>query len=322
MTATFHHKNRHKNGYDFKRLCLAHPRLKSFIIQNKYTQQATIDFSNNDAVIALNCALLKSDYEISQWNIPLGYLCPPIPGRVDYIHYLADLLEEKTKKPPLTPNQTIPTASLKPICVLDIGTGASCIYPILGQREYGWHFIATDIDPLAIQAAKKTINANEGLSATISPQLQKEANNIFKGIIEPGDFYHLTMCNPPFHKSLKEALQGNQRKWQNLNKNSNVGKNTLNFGGQKAELWCDGGELAFIQQMIKESRSYQLQVLWFTCLVSQKDNLRAIKFALKKVKANQVEVIKMAQGHKISRFVAWTFQPKKIALINGDPNYD
>ena len=309
MTTTFHRNNRHKNGYDFKRLCLAHAILKSFIIQNKYNLQATIDFSNSEAVIALNCALLKSDYEIKQWNIPQGYLCPPIPGRVDYIHYLADLLKQKSKKSALTHHQKISTAPLKPTCVLDIGTGASCIYPILGQREYGWHFVATDIDPHAIAAATKTINANEGLSSTIQPRLQKEANHIFKGIIEPGDFYHLTMCNPPFHKSLKEALQGNQRKWKNLNKESNVTKNTLNFGGQKAELWCNGGELAFIQQMIKESRSYQQQVLWFTCLVSQKDNLRAIKFALKKVKANQVEVIKMAQGQKISRFVAWTFQP-------------
>jgi len=310
MKATFHHNNRHKNGYDFERLCSAHPILKSFIIQNKYTQQATIDFSSNNAVIALNCALLKSDYRISQWNIPLGYLCPPIPGRVDYIHYLADLLKEKPGEKAVTHNQSLSKTALKSICVLDIGTGASCIYPILGQREYGWHFVATDIDTHAIEAAKKIINANDGLSSTIKPRLQKETHNIFNGIIEPDDFYHLTMCNPPFHKSLKEALQGNQRKWKNLNKHSNVGKNTLNFGGQKAELWCDGGELAFIQKMIQESRHFQQQVLWFTSLVSQKDNLRAIKFALKKARVNQVKVIKMAQGQKISRFVAWTFQPK------------
>jgi 23S rRNA (adenine1618-N6)-methyltransferase len=39
--------------------------------------------------------------------------------------------------------------------VLDIGTGASCIYPILGQTVYQWHFVASDIDPISINTAKK-----------------------------------------------------------------------------------------------------------------------------------------------------------------------
>ena len=315
MTTTFHRNNRHKNGYDFERLCLAHPILKPFIIPNKYTQQPTIDFSHNDAVVALNCALLKSDYQITEWKIPSGHLCPPIPGRVDYIHYLADLLRDNTDNtdnPTVTRNHKASAVSLKTVCVLDIGTGASCIYPILGQREYGWRFVATDIDPSSIQAAKNKINLNEGLRSSIECRLQKEPNNIFKGIIEPTDFYQLTMCNPPFHKSLKDALDGNQRKWKNLNKDSKKNKDTLNFGGQKAELWCDGGELAFIKKMIKESKNYSQQVLWFTCLVSQKDNLRALKFSLKKLKATEIKVIKMAQGQKISRFIAWTFQPNNI----------
>jgi len=305
MPATFHHNNRHKNGYNFEHLCLVHPPLKPFIITNKFTNQASINFSDSAAVVALNEALLTSDYQITHWRIPTGNLCPPIPGRVDYIHYLADLLEDSIKKikhsPPISPVMLTPTR------VLDIGTGASCIYPILGQRVYGWHFIATDIEPSSIKNAQKIINSNEGLSSTIKCRLQKNVDNIFKGIIEPNEFYHLTLCNPPFHHSLKEAQQTNQKKWQSLNKHSTNITRSLNFGGQKAELWCKGGELAFIQKMIKESSYYHQQVLWFTCLVSKKDNLRAIKFAFKKANVSQSKVIKMAQGSKISRFVAWTF---------------
>lgn len=296
-----HKKNRHKQGYNFKVLVTANTKLSPFIIKNKYNNQDTIDFSNPLAIKALNFALLKSDYNINFWDIPDGYLCPAIPGRVDYIHHLHDLLA------------TTPKALLvdkKPVNVLDIGTGASCIYPLLGQREYGWHFVASDVDPISIKVAKHILSADKTLDKTISCRLQANSNHIFNGIITENEFYHLTVCNPPFHRSLAEASQGTTRKWNNLNKAKTASKEQtkkLNFGGQKAELWCPGGELAFIGKMIKESKAYQKQVLWFTCLVSKKEHLSKLKLGLKKAKASQVKVINMAQGQKISRFIAWSF---------------
>ena len=296
-----HKKNIHRHGYDFDALTHAYPPLSHYIISNIFNQQATIDFSDGSAVKALNFALLKKYYHIEHWDFPTGYLCPPIPGRMDYIHYLADLL--KASK----------IASTNKISVLDIGTGASCIYPMLGARSQGWHFVASDIDPISIKAANTNIQSNTGLAKQITCRLQHNSNHIFEGIIQPNEYYHLTMCNPPFHKSLADATKGTLRKWQNLGKgdssnSSNSRKdNTLNFGGQKAELWCEGGEVNFIRQMIKESKQYREQVLWFTCLVSKKDNLSAIKLSLKKANATKVNVVKMAQGQKISRFVAWSF---------------
>ncbi len=38
----------------------------------------------------------------------------------------------------------------------------------------------------------------------------------------------------------------------------------LNFGGQQQELWCEGGEVAFIKKMIEESKGFAKQVMWFT----------------------------------------------------------
>jgi 23S rRNA (adenine1618-N6)-methyltransferase len=299
-----HKSNAHKQGYDFTDLKKRHAPLANFIIKNSYNQQDTINFSDNEAVKSLNLALLKTYYQIEQWYIPDGYLCPPIPGRVDYIHYLHDLLT--TSKSAL--------AIKTDIKVLDIGTGASCIYPILGQRIYGWHFTASDIDPISIKVAQGIIKANKGLHKAIDCRLQGNSEHIFTDIIQQGEFYHLTLCNPPFHKSLADARQGTMRKWNNLNKQSSFTDNTvkqnnstLNFGGQKAELWCQGGELAFIRNMIKESKRYQKQVLWFTCLVSKKDNLSKIKLSLKKANVKEVRVVNMAQGQKISRFIAWRF---------------
>lgn len=298
IKATLHPRNKHRHGYDFKRLMKSFPTLSDFIIKNKHNQQDTVDFSNSDAVIALNKALLKCHYQIQQWSFPQGYLCPPIPGRVDYIHYLADLLKSESIK--------------GKVSVLDIGTGASCIYPILGAREYDWHFVGSDIDPVSIKVANTNIKANPNISKQISCRLQANSDNIFQGIIKANEFFHLTLCNPPFHKSLADANAGTNRKWQNLHKSNNANQKTsLNFGGQKAELWCQGGEVAFIQKMIKESKQFREQVLWFTCLVSKKDNLSKLKLYLKKAQVSQTKVIKMAQGQKVSRFIAWTFTAKK-----------
>lgn len=300
-----HKKNRHKQGYNFTALVKALPELSRFIIKNKYNNEDTIDFSNPLAVKALNFSLLKSEYQINFWDIPEGYLCPAIPGRVDYIHHLHDLLAT-------TPKVLIPKKT--PIKVLDIGTGASCIYPILGQRVYDWHFVASDVDPISVKVANHIISADTLLNKNIKCRLQPDSNHIFNAVIAEGEFYHLTLCNPPFHGSLAEAAQGTTRKIRNLNKVRPLAKSqekTLNFGGQKAELWCPGGELAFIGKMIKESRVYHKQVLWFTCLVSKKDHLSKLKLNLKKSQAKQVKVIDMAQGQKISRFIAWSFYDVK-----------
>ncbi|MBU2925779.1 23S rRNA (adenine(1618)-N(6))-methyltransferase RlmF [Colwellia sp. 1_MG-2023] len=310
-----HPRNKHRHGYDFATLKKVHTPLSAFIIKNPYNQQDTIDFSNTDAVKALNLALLKKHYQIDHWDFPQGYLCPPIPGRVDYIHYLADLLKE-SKALIAEKNKAISSK----ISVLDIGTGATCIYPMLGASEYNWSFVASDIDPVSIKAANANVNANPKIKQQINCRLQNNSTKIFEGIIKPNEFYHVTLCNPPFHKSLTDAATGTNRKWKNLNKGKTAGKkehkvDTLNFGGQKAELWCQGGELAFIRQMIKESIVFQNQVLWFTCLVSNKDHLSKIKLSLKKAKASEIKVFNMAQGQKVSRFIAWRFVKNNLTTM-------
>lgn len=295
IKTALHPRNIHRSGYDFAKLIKAHPPLSALIIKNKYNQQNTIDFSNANAVKALNEALLKAYYQIEYWDFPQGYLCPPIPGRVDYIHYIADLLKESG-------------ITTKPISILDIGTGASCIYPILGAREYGWQFVASDIDPVSVDSANTNVNRNKTIAKYVTCRLQKNRDNIFHGIINAKEYYHVTMCNPPFHQSIEDANTGTNRKWQNLQKGKKkINGKALNFGGQKAELWCHGGEVAFIRKMISESKKYQNQVHWFTCLISKKDNLPKIKLFLKKAQASQVKVVNMAQGQKTSRFIAWNF---------------
>jgi 23S rRNA (adenine1618-N6)-methyltransferase len=297
-----HPRNQHRLGYVFKELVAVCPELKKFVVSNKFNPDAaaedTIDFSNPMAVKALNKSLLIANYGIQNWDIPEHYLCPPIPGRVDYIHYIADLLA-------LNNNGLIPKG--ENVQVLDIGIGANCIYSILGNAVYGWSFVGTEIDEKAIQNCKKIIEYNPKLMDVISLQLQTESRFIFKNIITAEDHFSLTICNPPFHNSPQEATKASIRKVNNL-VNTRTVKPILNFGGQNAELWCEGGELGFITQMIFESAKYPMQCLWFTTLVSKKENLSSLYKTLNKVNVAEIKTIDMAQGQKISRILAWTFQ--------------
>ena len=292
--AKLHLRNLHSEGYDFARLVAQTPELEVFTKSNPLGQP-TIDFQDVAAVRMLNRALLKTHYNIEFWDIPAGYLCPPIPGRVDYIHYLADLLAESN-------NQEIPHG--RQIKALDIGTGASLVYPLTGQSEYGWHFTGVDIDAGALKSAKQIIEFNK-LSITLRRQNQPE--NIFRGVIEAGDAFDVTMCNPPFHSSMEQAKKGTQRKWANLGKGHSQ---KLNFGGQNAELWCPGGEIRFLAHMVEQSMEFADQCLWFTSLVSKKDNLQPLHRILAQAGVAEYKVVEMAQGQKTSRFIAWTYTKK------------
>ena len=293
---TLHPRNPHRFRYDFEQLFISCPELKPFVAVNEHNVE-TIDFSDPEAVKMLNKALLISNYDIQNWDIPKNYLCPPIPGRADYIHYLADLLAGSN-------NGKIPEGET--VVGLDIGIGANCIYPIIGNSAYDWSFVGTDIDENAIQNCKKIIGENPKLIDAVSLQLQTNSRFIFKNIILPEDKFAFTLCNPPFHASQEEATKSALRKVNTL-ENTKTTKPLLNFGGQNAELWCDGGELGFITQMIFESAKYPLQCFWFTTLVSKKDNLASIYKTLNKVSPVAIKTIEMAQGQKTSRIVAWTF---------------
>jgi len=260
----------------------------------------SIDFANPEAVKALNRALLTNFYGVTKWEMPPDYLCPPVPGRGDHIHYIADLLAS-------TNGGKFPQGKL--IRVLDVGVGANCIYPIIGHFEYGWNFVGTDNDPVALASAEKIVRANKGLADAVELRLQKSASNVFRGLVTSEDSFSITICNPPFHASLEEAQEGSRRKWKNLKKSDDREKKPLlNFGGKSTELWCPGGEIGFIRRMIEESAGFSKNCAWFSTLVSKEVNLPPIYAALERAKVKDYRTLDMAQGQKTSRIVAWTFR--------------
>jgi 23S rRNA (adenine1618-N6)-methyltransferase len=291
-----HVRNRHVTGYDFAQLVAALPELGPFLVRAPHGGPS-IDFADPAAVKALNRALLLEAYGIRGWDIPDGYLCPPVPGRADYLHHLADLLADSN-------GGEIPRGAR--VRALDVGVGANAIYPLVGHREYGWSFVGTDIDEMALASAARILAANPGLADAIVLRRQADKGAIFAGVLAPGERFDLTLCNPPFHGSLTEAREGAQRKWRNLGRGGSA-RPVLNFGGRGVELWCEGGEAGFARRMITESARIPDQVLWFTILLSSSASLSVVHRALRQASAREIRTVPMAQGQKQSRFVAWTF---------------
>ncbi len=291
--STLHPYNIHREGYNLKALCASLPELNKFIIKSKAGRD-TIDFSNPAGVLCLNQALLKHHYGIEHWNIPKGYLCPPIPGRAEYLLLVKDLMN----KPKGTK-----------IHMLDIGCGANCVYTLLAHKMFNWTCVGTEVDDLAFGNAK-TIVAQNKLENSISIRLQRKPDAIFENISYKGEKFDLMVCNPPFHKNLEDARRGTSRKWKNLGYKD---QKKLNFGGKKSELVYPGGEPAFVGQMIKESFYYKDRIEWFTSLVSKDENVAVYIRQLKKFNNLRYEVIEMKLGNKTSRILCWTWvaKPKK-----------
>jgi 23S rRNA (adenine1618-N6)-methyltransferase len=304
VKASLHERNKHRQRYDFDILIKRFPDLGPFVAKNKYGD-LSIDFFDNAAVKALNKALLFEYYGITSWDIPEGYLCPPIPGRADYLHHIADLLAKSNEG-------TIPKGSN--ITCLDVGVGANCIYPILGHQEYGWSFIGSDIDSVAVTSANNIVASNPSLRNAIDCRLQTNDSETFSGIIKSTERIDLSICNPPFHSSIAEAQAGTLRKLSNL-KGKKVSKPQLNFGGKNTELWTEGGEKQFILKMIKQSAAFDKRCFWFSTLVSKHENLKPLQIALKNSQATSYQTIEMGQGNKTSRILAWTFLTRQEQKI-------
>lgn len=275
------YKNLNKSSYDFNLLAQRHDELNPYIILKH--GKHTIDFSDYNAIYHLNKALLKTYYAVTDWELPKGYLCPTVPGRMKYLQILNELIQKET------------------VHGIDIGTGASGIYCILAAKQYQWRMDGIDSNFEAYQWAKKNILLAGGISNLVSIRFQENNANIIKGALDASCHYNFTMCNPPFYSSEKEALKVSMQKSDRLQLSS-----VTNYGGHAKELWCNGGEALFIKRMIKESVAFKDQVTYFTCLVSNKQNLEKLVKLIRKLSAKEMVKV-MTIGNKVSHILIWQF---------------
>lgn len=289
--AGLHRQNPFAAPYPLLELCQLQPALQSHLRETP--AGLSVDFANPAAVQALNAALLHWRCALADYHLPAGNLCPAVPGRLDYLLYLRDLLLADHA------GKSIPASKIQ---LLDVGCGANLIYSLLGACELKWQVVATDIDAASLQHAQQLL-AQYQLEKRIVLRQQPDPLKIFSNILVAGQYVDLTVCNPPFHADSATAAAGTARKRRGLG----MANDGLNFAGQSNELWCDGGERGFLRRMIDESRQFGSQVYWFSSLVSKAENLAPLQQQLQAVGVSRQQVIPMQQGNKQSRILCWSF---------------
>ncbi|WVO19840.1 uncharacterized protein IAS62_001130 [Cryptococcus decagattii] len=282
-----------KQKPDFARLASRYPKFAPFvnISEDGYP---SIDFQNPAALRELTKCLLKED-----WNLDVDLredrLCPTIPNRLDYIYHMLDL------------EPHLPSSSLRPLRILDVGTGATAIYPILLARlRPDSRIVATEIDEGSYHHAKATLEKNNIPSSSISIVKSPTPDPILfpllqsKGKCEEWDF---TICNPPFFASTQEMLQGVELKDRQAHAAPTASDN---------ELITRGGELAFITSMIRESIDIGQRCTWYTTLVGKYSSLQPLIETLRDLKIDNYFITNIKQSRTSRWILGWSHTTTRL----------
>ncbi|KAJ8101148.1 hypothetical protein POJ06DRAFT_250603 [Lipomyces tetrasporus] len=287
------------NPPDFRALAESYSKLAKFLHDDM-----TVDFTDPEAVCALTEALLHKDFDIDVELLP-DRLCPRVANRLNYILWLQDLLDSDSF-------DSNDTNSSKPIWGLDIGTGTSCIYPLLGCRlRRNWHFIATDVDDVAVSTAAKLVSRNN-LMEQISVFKADPGNSLFGphacGDSHTSQHLHFTMCNPPFYSSSADY---------NASQALKVTPARSFTSAAPEEMITPGGEVAFVTRMINESiemlrNDVNTGSTWYTSMLGKLDSLKDVVNSLRKRGISNYAVAEFIQGQFTRRWaVAWRFDGRR-----------
>lgn len=257
-----------------------------------------VNFKSWEVTRALNRALLVDVYGLVSWDIPKGHLCPPVPNRASYIHWLEDLLQ-------LSHPCGRPGIECEGVRGIDIGVGSNCVFPLLGSTANRWSFIGIDVTDVALIWADKNRLDNPDLASRIkirdarrSGTLHMKRNDSAVLAVQMGERFSFCMCNPPFFETMKHAKR-------------NPG---TNFGGTLAELCCTGGEETFIRRMYNESLVTKDRVHWYTTMCGKKETLKSLRCLLDTAKVPAIRTARFLQGKTVRWGVAWSFSAQALPI--------
>ena len=267
---------------DFLILIQEFPELKKYIIKegNKNKDQFNFDWSNNELSLLMTKSILNYYFNIKYYDIPKGYLIPPVPSRLNYINFINILLNKFN----IPKNEDI--------LGIDIGTGANIIYPLIGNSLYNWKFICSEINLCAYENADNILSKNN-LKEKILLLKQNNKNNIFIGILNQEKKYIFSMCNPPYYDYENEIKIEDKKR-----------DSEYNFD----EVYYKQGEYGFFLRYFEESICYKKNIFINTILIGKKINAEKIYDIIsenKEIKNKDIKKIKT--GSNVRYILYWSF---------------
>ena len=269
---------------DFLTLIKEFPELKKYKLkQNEDNEdEFQFDWSNNELSLLMDKSILNYYFNIKYYDIPKGFLIPPIPSRINYINLINSII-----------TKLINDIDIKNIIGIDIGTGANIIYPILGYSIYKWKFICTEINKEAYNNAKLILQKNN-LENNINIIKQNNKDNIFISILNRENKYIFSMCNPPYYNYENEIKLEDKKR-----------DNEYNFD----EIYYKNGEYGFFQRYFEESICYKNNVFLYTILIGKKINAENIYDKLSSY-SDIIKIYNMQKiltGNNVRYIIYWSF---------------
>ncbi|XP_059435007.1 uncharacterized protein LOC132167968 isoform X2 [Corylus avellana] len=340
---TIHPRNKYsENPPDFALLASLYTSFQPFVFYGR-DGRPRIDWTDFNATRELTRVLLLHDHGIHWW-IPDGQLCPTVPNRSNYIHWIEDLLASDIIGKTNTSGDNVRG--------FDIGTGANCIYPLLGASLLGWSFVGSDVTDVALEWAGKNVKNNPQISQLIeirkveiheeSPSMEElhddklvfcESKTELSGSMVKEEVDPLPSTSFDPHADANKTYNGppvligavrdsekfdfcmcNPPFFESMDE---AGLNPkTSCGGTPEEMICHGGEKAFITRIIEDSAVLKHSFRWYTSMVGRKSNLKFLMSKLREVGVTIVKTTDFVQGQTCRWGLAWSFVPPVRKIVS------
>jgi len=308
MNKYIHPRNPYKKPPDFKALAEQFPKLKSALLK----ESGKFDFSNRSNSIALARCLLKKDFGLDI-EFPENSLSPSLTLKLNYLLWIEDIIKANPAS----------FGGCRDVQGLDIGCGAAVLFPALAAAHLGWKMLGVESNQSDQELAAKNVLKNDALAQKVKVFLNNDPKKLFEYLFDGDvidqdddviDKLSFTMCNPPFY---------NEDEYKDMVEKEEGGEEVVPAkvpavacvevpaapapAGRRHEMTCEGGELAFVNQMMTESFSLGSKVRIFTTMLGHKRSLGPLKSRLAKAGKNVKFVsTELCQGKTMRWALAWT----------------
>ncbi|KAH6907499.1 methyltransferase 10 domain-containing protein [Coprinopsis sp. MPI-PUGE-AT-0042] len=316
--SVMHPRNPYRNGVDFAVLARQFEPLSTHLKHSPDGRQI-IDFNDEAAQRELTKAILKCDYKLDL-ELPADRLCPPVPNRLNYVLWIQDLVREIS-----TSRLWAGDGDKAGVRGLDVGTGASAIYPLLAcSLDETWTMIATELDEASYTCAKANVDRNS-VGSRIDVY-RVDGARIFEPLyhLQPSEQIDFSMCNPPFYSSKDEVDTLRTSKEELPAQVCTGGELEMIYPPPPSseEDWeKEGGEVAFVGRMVMESLQLRAKCRWYTSMLGRLSSVPKVEELLRRHDITNYIITKFVQGRTRRWAIGWSFEPWRVSDAVGRLSY-